>query len=62
MQRGEAKALGNLEAEAERRKREYVGPPTEVKYYAWQQILRELSLCRIDQTKKSILYSAQKVF
>lgn len=62
LQREEAKALGDLEADAEKREREYVDSPTEVNYYAWQQVLRELSLCRIEQKKKSMLHSAQRVF
>lgn len=62
LRREEAKALGDLEAEAEKREREYVGSPNEVNYYAWQQVLRDLSLCRVEQTKKSMLHSAQRVF
>lgn len=34
VQREAAKSLQNLEAEAERREREYVGSPTETTYYA----------------------------
>lgn len=61
VQREATRSLGNLE-EAERLERIYVDSPTELNYHSWQLVLREFSLYRVEQSKKSILHSAQRVF
>lgn len=40
----------------------YVQTPNDTNYYAWQKVLRDLSLHNIEQTQKSMLYSKQKIF
>lgn len=53
-------SLETLEEEAGREK-EYVGSPTEPNYYAWQLVLRELSLYRIEQTKIYVALCSESV-
>lgn len=62
LQKAGAKSLLEKEGKAGRCEQEFVASPSDAKYYEWQRVLRELSLLRIDQTKMTMLHSAQRVF
>lgn len=51
-----------LEEQARDKERDYVLDPNQTTYVAWQHTLWDLSLLRIDLTKKSLLDKAQRVF
>lgn len=53
-------SLGQLEEQAREKEQLYVSTPNN--YVSWQHTLRELSLLRVDLTKKSMLACAQRVF
>lgn len=53
--------LRQLENQAQDTEKEYIHTPSPEKYASWQCALKELSLLRVDLTKKSMLASAQRV-
>lgn len=60
--RQSVQSLRQLEEQAKLREAAYVLSPGQANYVVYQNALRELSLLRIDLTKKSMLDGAQRVF
>lgn len=48
--------------EDRQKKAVYVAHPDQVTYGEWQFALREVSLCRMERTQKSLLSMAQNIF
>lgn len=55
-------SLRQQEEQAKLREAEFVQSPVQDMYIVWQDTLRDLSLLRIDLTKKPMLDSSQRVF
>lgn len=60
--RQSVQSLPQLEEQAKLCEAEFVRDPVQNRYIAWQDVLRDLSLLRLDLTKKSMIDSAQRVF
>lgn len=60
--RRSVQSLRHLEEQARLREADYVRAPNQGTYVPWQDTLREMSLLRVELTKKAMLDSAQRVF
>lgn len=62
LQKEASKTRETLEERAARCEAEYIQSPNDNNYYSWQNTLRELFLHIVEQTKKSMLFTKQKIF
>lgn len=62
LQKEGSRSLEFLETEVEGLEANYVSSPTPDRYRVWQRTLRQLSLLRVENTKKALFYSQEKVF
>lgn len=62
LQKEASSSLEGLEGKAARCEARYIASSTGTTYPTWQMALRDLSLYNVEQNKKSMLHSTQRIF